>query len=134
MLISSQNRKKIYQHLFQEGVLVAKKDFNAPKHMELALPNLEVIKAMQSLTSKGYVVTKFSWQVYYYYLTNEGIDFLRGVLGLPMEVVPRTLIKTKSEARRRSLCERSERNMRAQRALPVASEARLIQMRAKRAN
>ncbi len=94
-------RRQIYQHLFQEGVLVAKKDFNAPKHMELDIPNLQVIKALQSMTSKGYVVTRFSWQYYYYYLTNEGIEFLRGVLGLPMEIVPRTFIKTKAEVRRR---------------------------------
>ena len=30
--------------------MVAKKDYNAPKHEELDVPNLEVIKAMQSLT------------------------------------------------------------------------------------
>ena len=48
MLIPKQNRKKIYEHLFKEGVLVAKKNFNAPKHMELdTVPNLQVIKAMQ---------------------------------------------------------------------------------------
>lgn len=60
-----------------EGVLVAKKDFNAPKHDELDVPNLEVIKAMQSLTSKGLVKTQFSWQFYYYVLTPEGVDYLR---------------------------------------------------------
>jgi hypothetical protein len=58
-------------------VLVAKKDFNAPKHDDLEVPNLEVIKAMQSLNSKGYVKTQFSWQYYYYTLTNEGLDYLR---------------------------------------------------------
>jgi hypothetical protein len=62
---------------FAEGVLVAKKDFNAPKHEELDVPNLEVIKAMQSLTSKGLVKTRFSWQWYYYVLTPEGVEFLR---------------------------------------------------------
>ena len=58
-------------------MLVAKKDYNAPKHEELDVPNLEVIKAMQSLTSKGLVKTQFSWQWYYYVLTPEGVDFLR---------------------------------------------------------
>jgi DNA-binding PadR family transcriptional regulator len=61
----------------KEGVLVAKKDYNAPKHEELDVPNLEVIKAMQSLTSKGLVKTRFSWQWYYYTLTPEGVEFLR---------------------------------------------------------
>ena len=57
--------------------MVAKKDYNAPKHEELDVPNLEVIKAMQSLTSKGLVKTQFSWQWYYYVLTPEGVDSLR---------------------------------------------------------
>jgi small subunit ribosomal protein S10e len=54
--------------------MVAKKDFNAPGHLDLhKIPNLQVIKACQSLTSRGYVKTQFSWQYYYYTLTNEGI-------------------------------------------------------------
>ena len=57
--------------------MVARKDYNAPKHEELDVPNLQVIKAMQSLTSKGYVKTRFSWQYYYYTLTNEGLDYIR---------------------------------------------------------
>lgn len=92
-----------------EGVLVAKKDFNAPKHEELDVPNLHVIKALQSLSSKGYVKTQFSWQYYYYVLTPEGVDFLREWyvgphlpvlshcairLHLPTEIVPATHKKT----------------------------------------
>ncbi len=63
--------------LLVDGVLVAKKDFNAPRHQDLDIPNLEVIKAMQSLQSKGLVKTRFSWQYFYYTLTNEGIDYIR---------------------------------------------------------
>lgn len=70
--------------------MVAKKDYNAPKHEELDVPNLEVIKAMQSLTSKGLVKTQFSWQWYYYTLTPEGLDYLREYLHLPAEIVPAT--------------------------------------------
>ncbi|KAJ3021820.1 hypothetical protein HKX48_007703 [Thoreauomyces humboldtii] len=98
MLIPKNNRKKIYQHLFQEGVMVAKKDYNAPKHQDVDVPNLQVIKALQSMTSRGYVATKFSWQYYYYYLTNEGIEYLREYLHLPVEIVPRTFIKTTKTA------------------------------------
>jgi len=48
MLIPKKNRKLIYEHIFKEGVLVAKKDFFAPKHSEIeSVPNLQVIKAMQ---------------------------------------------------------------------------------------
>lgn len=90
MIISKQNRRTIYENLFKEGVLVAKKDFNAPKHEDLDVPNLEVIKAMQSLTSKGLVKTQFSWQWYYYVLTPEGVEYLREWLHLPAEIVPAT--------------------------------------------
>ncbi|CAG8645432.1 93_t:CDS:2, partial [Funneliformis caledonium] len=71
MLIPKKNRKSIYESLFKEGVLVAKKDFNAPKHTDIDVPNLHVIKACQSLNSKGYVKTQFSWQYYYYSLTDK---------------------------------------------------------------
>lgn len=67
--------------------MVAKKDFHAAKHPELEnIPNLQVIKAMQSLKSRGYVNEQFAWRHYYWYLTNDGITYLRGFLHLPAEV------------------------------------------------
>jgi len=83
----------------REGVLVAKKDFNAPKHHELDMPNLHVIKTCQSLTSKGFLKTQFSWNYYYYTLTDEGIDHLREWLHLPAEIVPNTHKKAARAAR-----------------------------------
>ena len=48
MLIPKKNRKAVFEHLFKEGVVVAKKDFNAPTHPNVkSVPNLQVIKAMQ---------------------------------------------------------------------------------------
>lgn len=44
------NRIAIYELLFKEGVMVAKKDVHMPKHPELVdknVPNLHVMKAMQ---------------------------------------------------------------------------------------
>uniref|UniRef100_A0A090XD76 Putative 40s ribosomal protein s10 n=1 Tax=Ixodes ricinus TaxID=34613 RepID=A0A090XD76_IXORI len=94
MLMPKKNRVAIYEYLFKEGVLVAKKDFHAPKHPELeAIPNLQVIKALQSLRSRGYVKEQFAWRHYYWYLTNEGIQYLRDFLHLPPEIVPATLKK-----------------------------------------
>jgi len=91
MLISKTNRRAIYEALFKEGVLTAPKEFNAPTHPDIPnVKNLEVIKAMQSLTSKGFVKTQFSWQWYYYVLTPEGLDYLREFLHLPSEIVPQT--------------------------------------------
>ncbi|KAL2216147.1 putative 40S ribosomal protein S10-B [Thermoascus aurantiacus ATCC 26904] len=93
MLIPKADRKKIHEYLFREGVLVAKKDFNLPKHPDIDTKNLYVIKACQSLNSRGYVKTQFSWQYYYYTLTPEGLDYLREWLHLPAEIVPATHIK-----------------------------------------
>ncbi|KAJ5253373.1 hypothetical protein N7505_012036 [Penicillium chrysogenum] len=88
MLIPKDDRKKIHEYLFREGVLVAKKDFNLPKHADIDTKNLYVIKALQSLDSRGFVKTQFSWQYYYYTLTPEGLDYLpafprspRGMMG-----------------------------------------------------
>ncbi|KAG5520145.1 hypothetical protein PMAC_001221 [Pneumocystis sp. 'macacae'] len=91
MIIPKSNRKKIYELLFKDGTLVAKKDFNSPSSVEFqTISNLQVIKICQSLASRGYLKTQFSWQYYYYTLTNEGIDYLREWLHLPNEIVPNT--------------------------------------------
>merc|ERR1711892_561539 len=92
MLMPKKNLVAIYEHLFREGVMVAKKDTHAPKHPELeSVPNLQVIKALTSLKSRGYVKEQFAWRHYYWYLTNEGIGYLRDYLHLPPEIVPSTL-------------------------------------------
>merc|ERR1712124_170699 len=75
--------------------MVAKKDCNKAKHDDPELPvrNLYVIKLLTSLKSRGYVTESFSWQWFYWYLTNEGIEYLREYLHLPVEIVPNTLKK-----------------------------------------
>merc|ERR1711890_34603 len=86
MLMPKKNRVTIYEHLFKEGVMVAEKDFHAPKHPELeGIPNLQVIKALTSLKSRGYVKEQFAWRHYYWYLTNEGIQYLRDYLHQGLE-------------------------------------------------
>ena len=95
MLIPKKNRKEVYKYLFREGVIYAKKDFNLPAHPEIKeVPNLQVIKLMQSFTSKELVKEIFSWRYYYWYLTNEGIEYLREYLNLSADVVPNTLKKS----------------------------------------
>ena len=42
----------------------------APKHHSIEVPNLHVIKIMQSFTSKAYVTEQFNWQWYYWTLTD----------------------------------------------------------------
>lgn len=89
MLIPTDQRRKIHEYLFNEGVCVAKKDFETI-HEDLNIKNLYVIKAMQSLNSKGFVKTQFVWQYYYYTLTDEGVNYLRDWLYLPSTVSPST--------------------------------------------
>lgn len=48
---------------------------------------------MNSMKSRGYVRETFNWQWFYWYLTNEGIEYLREYLHLPAEIVPATLKK-----------------------------------------
>jgi len=94
VLIPKKTRKAIMEHLFKEGVMAVKNDPRAARHNELEdYPNLHVMMVMKSLASKAYVTEKFNWQWHYYFLTNEGIDYLREVLHLPAAVMPSTLTK-----------------------------------------
>lgn len=61
------------------------------QHGEIEVPNLHVMQTMKSLKSRDYVRETFSWQYYYYYLTDEGIEYLRSYLNLPSNIKPTTL-------------------------------------------
>uniref|UniRef100_A0A2K6ME17 Small ribosomal subunit protein eS10 n=1 Tax=Rhinopithecus bieti TaxID=61621 RepID=A0A2K6ME17_RHIBE len=95
MLMPKKNRIAIYELLFKRGVMVAKKDVHMPKHPELADKN-----AMQFLKSRSYVKEQFAWRHFYWYLTNEGIQYLRDYLHLPLEIVPATLRCSRPETGR----------------------------------
>merc|ERR1719373_1344336 len=94
VLISKKNRRAILEHIFKEGVIVVKHEPRASRHNELEdIPNLEVMMVTRSLASRAYLDEKFNWGWHYYFLTNEGIDYLREVLHLPAQVFPSTLTK-----------------------------------------
>jgi len=94
------HREKVYEYVFKEGVCVAKKDFHSKTHPHIeGVPNLHVIKAMQSLVSRGFVKEQFAWRHYYWTVTNEGIEFLREYLHLPAEIVPATFKRAAREMR-----------------------------------
>jgi small subunit ribosomal protein S10e len=99
MFISKTNRIAVYSYLFKEGTLVAKKDYWQTVHSDdIQIPNLEVLSLMKSFTSKGFCRETYNWQHYYYYLTNEGIEYLRAYLCLPEDIVPATLKAAKGPA------------------------------------
>jgi hypothetical protein len=70
---------------------------------------LQVIKLMQSFTSKELVKQIFSWRYFYWYLTNEGIEYLREYLNLSADVVPNTLKKSTRPPTRPMADERAPR-------------------------
>ncbi|ORZ29800.1 Plectin/S10 domain-domain-containing protein, partial [Catenaria anguillulae PL171] len=112
MLISKADRKQIYEYLFREGVLVARKDFELPRHKDIPVSNLAVLKACQSLESRGFVKSQFSWQWFYYTLTDAGIEYLREYLHIPAEIVPATFKKVRAAASRPDRPERDARRPR----------------------
>uniref|UniRef100_A0A3B5RA30 Plectin/eS10 N-terminal domain-containing protein n=1 Tax=Xiphophorus maculatus TaxID=8083 RepID=A0A3B5RA30_XIPMA len=94
MLMPMHELKAIYEVLFRDGVMVAKKDKRPQiKHPEVRdVTNLQVIRAMGSLKSRGYVRETFAWRHFYWYLTNDGIVYLRDYLHLPAEIIPASLL------------------------------------------
>jgi len=101
MLISKKNRTAVYKFLFSEGVCYALKDYGIP-HPEIKfgegeddfVPNLQVIKLMQSLTSQEIVKEQYAWRHFYWFLTDKGVEYLRSYLNIPEDVVPNTQMKT----------------------------------------
>lgn len=62
VLVSKENKRKIYEYLLNEGVIVVKKDSYLPRHQNLMeVPNLQVMMVLKSLKSKGFVQDVFCW-------------------------------------------------------------------------
>lgn len=79
-------------------MLAVQKNVKLPQHHILKVPNLHVNMAMLSLKSRGYVTEVFNWQWHYYFLTDAGVEYLRGYLHLPAEIIPATLKKAPIKA------------------------------------
>uniref|UniRef100_A0A8C9KQ13 Small ribosomal subunit protein eS10 n=1 Tax=Panthera tigris altaica TaxID=74533 RepID=A0A8C9KQ13_PANTA len=84
MLMLKKNRIAIYELLFKDGMMVAKKDIHMPKD--------HVMKATQSLSSQSYIKEEFfAWRHFYRYLTSQGIQYLYDCLHLPPDIVSASL-------------------------------------------
>ena len=79
--------------------MCAKDGYKAQHSDEIPIPNLEVMSLMKSFASKGLVKETFNWRWHYYYLTNDGIEYLRQYLALPADIVPATLKVTAPKTR-----------------------------------
>lgn len=111
MLMPLRDLRAIYEILFRDGVMVAKKDKRPQtKHPEIeGVSNLQVIRAMGSLKSRGFVKETFAWRHFYWYLTNEGIVYLREYLHLPPEIVPASLQRVRKPAATLAIAHRAAR-------------------------
>lgn len=111
MLMPLRDLRAIYEVLFRDGVMVAKKDKRPQAiHPEIeGVSNLQVIRAMGSLKSRGCVKETFAWRHFYWYLTNEGIVYLRDFLHLPPEIVPASLQRVRKQTATLAIAHRAAR-------------------------
>lgn len=100
MVMALADLRSIYELLFRDGVIVAKKDRRPQSmHSELnGVTNLKVMRAMASLKSRGYVRETFAWKHAYYYITNEGVAHVQSYLRLPPEIMPATFQRARRPA------------------------------------
>ena len=95
VLVSRENRRALFEYLLREGVIVVKKDAYLPKHQQVDVPNLHAMMVVKSLKSRGALQEVYNWGWSYYFLTNQGIEYLIKELGLPADskIVPATHTK-----------------------------------------
>ena len=108
VLVPTKEKVKIYTYFLQEGVFACKKD-NVSKNETLDIPNLHCFLVMRSLISRKFATEIFKWQWHYYFLTQEGIQYLREYLGLPNTVIPNTYKVEANEEEQKEEGEEGER-------------------------
>ena len=99
VLVSREDRRKIFEYLLREGVTVVKKDAYLPRHQQISdVSNLHVQMVVKSLKSRKYLNEVFNWGWSYYFLTNAGVHYLIQELGLPADskIVPATHTKRRA--------------------------------------
>ena len=89
VLVPLKDKVKLYTYFLKEGVFACKKD-NTSNNPTLNIPNLHCFLVMRSLVSRKMATEIFSWQWHYYFLTKQGVEYLREYLGLPANIVPNT--------------------------------------------
>ena len=92
VLVSKEDRRKLFNYLLREGVIVVKKDAYMPKHQNVDVANLHAMMVVKSLKSHGCLNEVYNWGWSYYFLTNKGVAHLIKELDLPVDknIVPLT--------------------------------------------
>ncbi len=89
-------KNKIYFQLLSDGVICVKKEFEGI-HGETKVDNLKVWMVTRSLHSKGYLTLTYSWKHYYYALNQEGVAYIKKILGITEESVQHNTHKVRNE-------------------------------------
>jgi small subunit ribosomal protein S10e len=83
VLIDRKNRRKVYEYLLNEGVIVVKKDWTQKEHGAVTgVPNLHVWMLLRSMADRALVELIFNWHYYYYTINQKGVEYLRKELGI----------------------------------------------------
>ena len=93
VLVPTPVKKTVYERIFNDGVIFVKKDSKLKEHRDFnGISNLHVMMITKSLHSKGYLTEKYNWGYHYYFLSDEGVEFLRDYLHLDASAFPETHI------------------------------------------
>ena len=100
--VPKKTRDDVYRYFFVEGVVTCKKDPLGTWEGELGgkkfhAPALSIWYLMRSMKSRGLIKEQFAWRQFYWYLNDEGVNYLRKYLHLAETVVPNTHKKSAKE-------------------------------------
>jgi len=98
--IHKSERNTILYYLLKNGVLTLKKEF-VGQHSDTKIDNLKVWMLAKSLNSKGYLNLTFNWRHYYYTLNQDGIEFIKKILGINDDDVKPETHKARNEPEER---------------------------------
>jgi small subunit ribosomal protein S10e len=98
--VPKKSRDDVYRYFFTEGVVVCEKNRLGHWTGELGgkkfrVPNIQVMQLMKSLKSRSLIKEQYAWRHFYWFLPDNGVEFLRKYLHLDASVVPNTQKKTK---------------------------------------
>ncbi|KAF8297487.1 putative 40S ribosomal protein S10 [Trypanosoma cruzi] len=80
---------------FTEGVISCKKDplgtwTGSLGGKTFTVPSIQVMQLMRSMKSRGLIKEQFAWRHFYWFLNDEGVEYLRKYLFLAHDAVPNT--------------------------------------------
>ncbi len=81
VIVKRDERNKVLYEILRVGVICLKKEFEGV-HGDTKVDNLKVWMVTRSLHSKGFLNLTYSWRHYYYSLTQEGVTYIKKVLGI----------------------------------------------------